>query len=83
MARLFGTDGVRGVAGQDLTSQLALDVSRAAATVLHDSGAFEAKESAGGRWPWWGAIRGLPVSFWRPPWWPGWLGPGWTCSGWA
>ncbi len=46
MARLFGTDGVRGVAGQDLTSQLALDVSRAAATVLHDSGAFEAKESA-------------------------------------
>jgi phosphoglucosamine mutase len=49
MARLFGTDGVRGVAGQDLTSQLALDVSRAAATVLHDSGAFEAKESAGRR----------------------------------
>ncbi len=49
MARLFGTDGVRGVAGEDLTSQLALDVSRAAATVLHDSGAFEAKESAGRR----------------------------------
>jgi phosphoglucosamine mutase len=49
MARLFGTDGVRGVAGQDLTSQLALDVSRAAAAVLHDSGAFEAKEAAGRR----------------------------------
>jgi phosphoglucosamine mutase len=49
MARLFGTDGVRGVAGQDLTSQLALDVSRAAASVLHGSGAFEAKESAGRR----------------------------------
>jgi phosphoglucosamine mutase len=49
MARLFGTDGVRGVAGEDLTSQLALDVSRAAATVLHDSGAFEAKEAAGRR----------------------------------
>ncbi len=49
MARLFGTDGVRGVAGQDLTSQLALDVSRAAATVLHDSGAFAAKEAAGRR----------------------------------
>lgn len=49
MARLFGTDGVRGVAGEDLTSQLALDVSRAAATVLHGAGAFEAKESAGRR----------------------------------
>jgi phosphoglucosamine mutase len=49
MARLFGTDGVRGVAGEDLTSQLALDVSRAAATVLHDSGTFEAKEAAGRR----------------------------------
>src|ERR1700748_1231183 len=49
MARLFGTDGVRGVAGQDLTSQLALDVSRSAAAVLHDSGAFEAKEAAGRR----------------------------------
>ena len=49
MARLFGTDGVRGVAGEDLTSQLALDVSRAAATVLHDSGAFQAKEAAGRR----------------------------------
>ncbi len=49
MARLFGTDGVRGVAGEDLTSQLALDVSRAAATVLHGSGAFAAKESAGRR----------------------------------
>ena len=49
MARLFGTDGVRGVAGQDLTSQLALDVSRAAASVLHDSGAFQAKEAAGRR----------------------------------
>ncbi len=49
MARLFGTDGVRGIAGEDLTSQLALDVSRAAAAVLHGSGAFEAKESAGRR----------------------------------
>jgi phosphoglucosamine mutase len=49
MARLFGTDGVRGVAGEDLTSQLALDVSRAAASVLRDSGAFQAKEAAGRR----------------------------------
>ncbi|RKS07547.1 phosphoglucosamine mutase [Nocardiopsis sp. Huas11] len=34
MARLFGTDGVRGVAGQDLTATLALDLSIAAARVL-------------------------------------------------
>ena len=30
MVRLFGTDGVRGVAGEDLTGQLAMDVARAA-----------------------------------------------------
>ncbi|WP_304453347.1 phosphoglucosamine mutase [Nocardiopsis sp. YSL2] len=34
MARLFGTDGVRGVAGRDLTATLALDLSIAAARVL-------------------------------------------------
>lgn len=34
MARLFGTDGVRGVAGQDLTADLVLDLSVAAARVL-------------------------------------------------
>ncbi|PSK92910.1 phosphoglucosamine mutase [Murinocardiopsis flavida] len=34
MARLFGTDGVRGVAGRDLTASLALDLSAAAARVL-------------------------------------------------
>jgi phosphoglucosamine mutase len=33
-ARLFGTDGVRGVAGQDLTASLALELSAAAAGVL-------------------------------------------------
>jgi phosphoglucosamine mutase len=32
--RLFGTDGVRGVAGQDLTASLALELSVAAAAVL-------------------------------------------------
>jgi phosphoglucosamine mutase len=32
--RLFGTDGVRGVAGLELTARLALDLSVAAATVL-------------------------------------------------
>ena len=33
-SRLFGTDGVRGVAGEDLTARLALDLSQAAAAVL-------------------------------------------------
>jgi phosphoglucosamine mutase len=34
MGRLFGTDGVRGVAGVDLTAQLALDLAVAAVPVL-------------------------------------------------
>src|SRR5579875_2096367 len=34
MGRLFGTDGVRGAAGRDLTAALALDLSVAAAGVL-------------------------------------------------
>lgn len=37
---LFGTDGVRGVAGVDLTAELALNLSTAAATVLADLGEF-------------------------------------------
>ncbi|MGH8775572.1 MAG: phosphoglucosamine mutase [Jiangellaceae bacterium] len=40
MARLFGTDGVRGLANQDLTAELALDLSVAAAHVLAEAGAF-------------------------------------------
>ena len=34
MGRLFGTDGVRGVANKDLTPELALQIGRAAAMVL-------------------------------------------------
>jgi phosphoglucosamine mutase len=34
MGRLFGTDGVRGVAGKDLTAELAAGLGRAAVTVL-------------------------------------------------
>ncbi len=34
MARLFGTDGIRGIASKDLTCELALKVGRAVATVL-------------------------------------------------
>ena len=40
MARLFGTDGVRGVANQDLTAEIALELSIAAAHVLAEAGAF-------------------------------------------
>ncbi|MFW6091029.1 MAG: phosphoglucosamine mutase [Actinomycetota bacterium] len=40
MARLFGTDGVRGVANRELTAGLALELSVAAAHVLGESGAF-------------------------------------------
>jgi phosphoglucosamine mutase len=41
MARLFGTDGIRGLANRDLTAELALDLSVAAAHVLAEAGAFE------------------------------------------
>ena len=40
MASIFGTDGVRGLANVDLTAELALDLSVAAAHVLGDVGAF-------------------------------------------
>lgn len=41
MGSIFGTDGVRGLANKDLTAELALDLSVAAAHVLADVGAFE------------------------------------------
>ena len=41
MARMFGTDGVRGLANRDVTAEVALDVSVAAARVLATIGAFE------------------------------------------
>ncbi|GAA4138341.1 phosphoglucosamine mutase [Actinomadura keratinilytica] len=40
MGRLFGTDGVRGLANRDLTAPLAMDLSVAAARVLGEAGAF-------------------------------------------
>ena len=49
MGRLFGTDGVRGVAGDDLTGQLAKDLAAATAAVLRDTGAFGTAEKAGRR----------------------------------
>ncbi|WP_153393199.1 phosphoglucosamine mutase [Ornithinicoccus halotolerans] len=41
MARLFGTDGVRGTANVDITAELALDLASAAARVLAEHGTFE------------------------------------------
>ena len=40
MARLFGTDGVRGLANKDITAELALDLSVAVAHELSGQGAF-------------------------------------------
>lgn len=37
MGRLFGTDGVRGIANEELTPELAMNIGRAAALVLTDS----------------------------------------------
>ena len=49
MGRLFGTDGVRGVAGEDLTSQLAMDLATAAAGMLQDMRAAGAASHNGAR----------------------------------
>jgi phosphoglucosamine mutase len=49
MGRLFGTDGVRGVAGRDLTVQLALDLAIAGAQVLSGAGEPAGAPAAGRR----------------------------------
>ena len=36
MGRLFGTDGVRGIANTELTCELAMEIGRASASVLSD-----------------------------------------------
>src|SRR3954462_6855954 len=41
MARVFGTDGVRGLANREVTAELALDLSVAAARVIIDRGDFD------------------------------------------
>jgi phosphoglucosamine mutase len=46
MGRLFGTDGVRGVVGRDLTARLAMDLAAAAADTLAQAGAFAAARAA-------------------------------------
>src|SRR5690606_2896865 len=45
MARLFGTDGVRGLANKDITAELALDLSVAVAHELGGQGAFGGRRS--------------------------------------
>ncbi len=47
--RLFGTDGVRGLANGLLTAELALDLSVAAAHVLGEAGALRGSARHGGR----------------------------------
>jgi phosphoglucosamine mutase len=49
MGRLFGTDGVRGVAGSELTARLAMNLAAAAAGVLEAGGAFGAALARGRR----------------------------------
>ena len=49
MGRLFGTDGVRGVAGDDLTGRLAMDLAIASAEILHETGVFGRARAEGRR----------------------------------
>src|SRR5258707_9784574 len=51
MARLFGTDGVRGVANQDLTAELALGLGSAAARRLGSVGGHSRRVAVVGRDP--------------------------------
>jgi phosphoglucosamine mutase len=51
MARLFGTDGVRGVANQDLTAELALSLGSAAARRLGSVGGHSRRVAVVGRDP--------------------------------
>src|SRR5437763_6270568 len=51
MSRLFGTDGVRGLANSDLTPELALSVAAAAARVLYDRDASHRRVAVVGRDP--------------------------------
>jgi phosphoglucosamine mutase len=60
MARLFGTDGVRGLAGTDRTAGLAMDLAAAAAGVLVGTGAFASPERLAARPP--GASGARPLA---------------------
>ena len=62
MGKLFGTDGVRGVAGKDLTCELALQIGRGTAAVLTSLDGHRPKilDSA--------KIPVCPAICWNPPW---------------
>jgi len=49
VGRLFGTDGVRGLANRDITAELAVDLATAAARVLTDVGASARPRAVVGR----------------------------------
>src|SRR5680860_23646 len=49
MPRLFGTDGVRGLANRDLTAGLALGIAQASATVLTQGRRAEERRAQGRR----------------------------------
>lgn len=49
MPRLFGTDGVRGLANRDLTVELALGLAQASATVFDQGHRADARRAAGRR----------------------------------
>jgi phosphoglucosamine mutase len=49
MPRLFGTDGVRGLANGELTAELALGLAQASALVLTQGRHAEARRAAGKR----------------------------------
>ncbi|TQL48901.1 phosphoglucosamine mutase [Homoserinimonas aerilata] len=49
MARLFGTDGVRGLANQDLTVELALGLAQSAAVVLGQGRVADGRRASGRR----------------------------------
>ncbi|MEJ7648462.1 MAG: phosphoglucosamine mutase [Nakamurella sp.] len=66
MGRLFGTDGVRGLANVDLTPSLALRLATSAARVLTALSGGRAVESSPGRAEQLGAIPSTPVRRRRP-----------------
>ena len=68
MGQLFGTDGVRGAAGRDLTAGLALGIASAAASVLSGYGSASVAGSGSGPAP--ESVPGSgprSVAFLRPP----------------
>ena len=80
MPRVFGTDGVRGLANREVTAELALDLSVAAARVIIDRGDVR-PAPASDRSRWSVATRGSRGSSSSTPSSPGWPRPASTCCG--